>query len=263
MRRSGIYCGWIRHRRFAPKPHGFGYRFHMLYLDLEELPSLFEGRWLWSFGRSNLLSFRRSDYLGPEGQSLREAVLDRVEAALGRRPAGRLGILTQVRTMGYLFNPVSFYYSHDGEGNLDAIVAEITNTPWGERHAYVLDAKLGDQGAGRYVFEFDKGFHVSPFFPMGQTYCWEFTWQRNEVFVGMTNHEGGKCVFEASLVGHRQELTGRNMVAAILRYPLQPLRMQMAIYGHAARLYLKRTPFFTHPKKTTPLEGVESNDDSD
>jgi len=253
---SALYRGHVRHRRLAPRPHAFRYGMHLLYLDLAELPCVFRGRWLWSVERRNLVSFRRADYLGSPEQPLREAVLDRVEAELGRRPAGRVGLLTQLRTLGYAFNPVSFYFCHAAGGELDAIVAEITNTPWGERRAYVLDA--AGKGADELVFRFDKDFHVSPFFDLDQVYEWRFERPGERLVVGMTNFERGQAVFRAELACERRPITGRSLAAVLLRHPLQPLLLHAAIYWQAARLYLKRTPFFTHPRKRVSIPDAPS-----
>jgi uncharacterized protein len=259
--RSALYRGQVRHERLTPRRHSFKNGVHLVYLDLEELPRLFRGRWFWSCEQLNLISFRRADYLGEPKQPLREAVLDRVQAELGRRPSGHIGLLTQLRTLGYVFNPVSFYFCHDEQGDLDAIVAEITNTPWGERHAYVLDAggadsrtAHGGKSAEHFSFRFDKDFHVSPFFDIDQVYEWRFTQPGEHLEVSMTNIEHGQAVFHAGLSCERLPISGWNLAALLLRYPLQPLRLHVAIYWQAARLYLKRIPFFTHPKKRLPLQ---------
>jgi DUF1365 family protein len=245
--RSALYRGYVGHSRSAPKPHSFRNAAHFLYLDLQELPDFFRGRWFWSNEKRNLVTFRRADYLGPPDVSLREAVLDCVEKELGRRPAGHVGIFTQLRTLGYLFNPVSFYFCHDEQGSLEAIVAEITNTPWSERHAYVLDAKKAEGEA--LTFRFKKDFHVSPFFDLDQVYEWRFSEPGERVEVSMRNIEGGQEVFSVRLSCERQPITARSLAVVLLRYPLQPLRLHAAIYWQALRLYLKRTPFFTHPAK--------------
>lgn len=250
--RSCLYRATVRHRREGPRPHEFRYGVRFVYLDLGELDEVFRGRWLWSVERPNLVSFRRADYLGDPETPLREAVLDRVEAELGRRPTGSVAVLTQLRTAGYLFNPVSFYYCRDESGALDAIVAEITNTPWKERHAYVLDAQACEGDRAR--FRFSKAFHVSPFFDMDQVYEWEFTDAGEEVAVSMTNVEDGRPVFRAGLTGERRPVTFASLAGALLASPLQPLRVHAAIYWQAARLWLKRTPFFVHPDKRAAVQ---------
>ena len=251
--KSAIYEGHVDHQRSTPKEHGFRQKLFLLYLDLEELPKLFEGRWLWSSGRRNLAWFRRADYLGEPERPLRDCVLDRVENQLGRRPTGPVRMLTHIRTLGYVFNPVSFYYCFDENEQLEAIVAEITNTPWKERHAYVLDAREGGDGE-LLSWRFQKDFHVSPFFDMAQTYIWRFGVPSDELHVRMLNRESGQSVFNVHLELQRHEWSPGRLARVLLRYPFMTFRVHLAIYWQAALLYLKRTPFFTHPDKRQPLE---------
>ena len=136
---SCLYLGSLRHRRHAPRPHAFRYRVFMTYLDLGELDEVFRGRWLWSTRRPALAWMRRADYLGDPAVPLDEAVRERVARETGERPRGPIRLLTHLRMLGACFNPVSFYYCFDQAGErVETIVAEITNTPWNERHAYVL-----------------------------------------------------------------------------------------------------------------------------
>ncbi|MGN6283080.1 DUF1365 family protein, partial [Frateuria sp.] len=97
---SAIYEGWVRHRRHAPRPHAFRYRIALLYLDLGELPRLFQGRWLWSYGHTNLAQFRRSDYLGPGGGPRGGAGGRRGGGPNRRRPAGAPPRRSQRRDRG-------------------------------------------------------------------------------------------------------------------------------------------------------------------
>ena len=137
---SAIYVGTVAHVRRGPKANAFRYRQFMLYLDLDELENLKLGR-IFGVERAGPLSFHRSDYRGDSSRALKQVVLDDVERELGERPTGPVRMLTHVRSFGYVFNPVTFYYCFDADGEtLRAIVAEITNTPWQERHAYVLRA---------------------------------------------------------------------------------------------------------------------------
>lgn len=248
MSHSALYEGEVWHRRHTPRAHAFRYRLYLLYLDLEELPTLFSRRWLWSLERRNLVCFRRADYLGPAGQPLREAVHARVEQELGFRPRGRVRLLTQLRTLGFLSNPVSFYFCFDRQERLEAIVAEITNTPWAERFAYVLDARGASEAAG-LSWQFDKRFHVSPFHSMQQQYEWCFSHPGERLELRMRNRESGELVFEAGLSCARRPITGRSLARVLLRHPWMSLRVHLAIYWQAARLFLLRTPFHTHPRE--------------
>jgi DUF1365 family protein len=251
IRESAVYVGTLSHARHAPRRHAFGYRVYMLYLDLDELPALLVGPGPLRGGRFGLLSFDRADYLAgaaladdPTGaRSLAEAARDRAEAALGHRPAGPVRLLTHVRALGYVFNPVSFYFCFAADGGaLEAVVAEITNTPWGERHTYAVRA-----GPGGAVEEFAKAFHVSPFFGMDQRYRWTFDLPGERLAVEMRSAEGGREVFRAVLSLRRRAWGAGALWRVALGLPLMAWKVHAAIYLQAFLLWVKRTPFFPHP----------------
>lgn len=240
-----------------PREHAFRFRQFMLYLDLEELPTLFEGTRWFSIDKANLASFRREDYLGPSDVPLREAVARRVEEATGRRPAGPIRLLTHLRYFGYVFNPVSFYYCFDESGErVETIVAEITNTPWKERHAYVL--RRGEESNGALRFRFEKAFYVSPFMPMEIDYDWSFTEPGEELFVHMNLRRTGEQPkeFDATMSLERRPMTARSLNACLLRYPLMTTRVIARIYVEALRLRLKGVPSYPHESQTP--KGVEA-----
>jgi hypothetical protein len=253
IRESAIYEGTLVHARSEPRPHAFAYGVYLLYLDLDELPELLAGSGPLTAGRFGLLSFHRPDYLGGAGD-LAAAARARVAAALGFAPRGPVRLLTHARSLGYVFNPVSFYYCFAEDGRtLEAIVAEITNTPWGERHAYVVPASEGGARA-----DLAKGFHVSPFFGMDQRYRWRFDLPGERLGVDMRNEEGGREVFRARLALRRRAWSAAALWGAAVRQPLMAWKVHAAIYWQALRLWAKRVPFHPHPSKSAALAARRS-----
>lgn len=247
---SAIYRGRLQHRRHAPHAHRFDYPLFMMYLDLDELPRLFAKRWFWSSHGRNLAEFRRSDYLGDPDRPLAECVRDCVESRLGWRPAGPVRLLTHLRYFGHCFNPVSFYYCFAEDGaTLRAIVAEITNTPWQERHQYVLDLSTAEGDARGWNWEFGKAFHVSPFLPMQRDYRWRFSLPDDRLFVHMDSIAEDGRDFDASLALKREPATGWNLARCLVRHPAITLRIVFAIHWQAFLIWCKRNPVYDHPTK--------------
>ena len=251
---SALYTGWIQHRRFGPAKNTFRYRLFMCFIDLADLPGLFDGRWFWSARRPALARFRRADYLGPATVPLDTAVRDLVEQRTGARPTGPIRLLTHLRFFGYSFNPVSFYYVYDAQdARVETIVAEITNTPWKERHAYVLPVATATRNGKRaWRFSFDKAFHVSPFMPMQMRYEWCFGAPGAGLQVHMENRalENGRAsatCFDATLHLEREPMTSAALARALASFPLMSLRVTALIYWQALKLFLKRAPFFANP----------------
>jgi len=230
---SALYEGTIRHRRFAEKPTEFTHRIALAYVDLDELPRLLGGRFVRR--GPGLVRFRRADYLGDRSVPLADAVRDLVLQRTGRRPDGPVRVLTNLRTFGHVFNPVSFYYCLDAGGELDTLVAEVTNTPWGERHAYVLpaaDARILRGHAG-------KALHVSPFMNMAQDYDIRATAPGPTLSVHIESRERGERAFDATLGLHRRPLTTRTLAEVTARYPAATLRVLALIYAHALVLLVR------------------------
>ena len=243
--KSAIFKGQVRHRRMHPVVHGFTYRMFMLYLDLDELDAVFRGRWLWSTRRRALARFRREDHLGDAATPLEQSVRDLVEASGEKRPAGPIRLLTHLSYFGYCFNPVSFYYCYDKDDQrVETIVAEVNNTPWGERHCYVLSSTDG-QPRFRPV----KQMHVSPFMPMDVQYDWRFRQPDERLTVHMENARDGEKIFDATLNLERVEITGVSLAGALASHPMMTLKVILAIHWQALKLWLKRCPVYDHHEK--------------
>jgi uncharacterized protein len=252
---SAVYEGIVTHRRHAPHAHTFSYRLVQLYLDLDEIDVVFRNRWLWSVNRRNLAEWRRADYLGPRNIPLARAVRQRIASETGHAPTGPIRLLTHLRYAGYIFNPVSFYYCYgDDSTTLECIVAEITNTPWRERHAYVLPVASATSKGRRLAWGFDKTFHVSPFMPMERSYEWSFTPPGCNLHVHMRVLDIDRSEFDATLTLKRQRLDGRSLARVLWRYPFMTLRVITAIHWQALRLWLKHNPVHDHPRlRTQPV----------
>ncbi len=252
---SAVYEGWVEHHRRLPRRHRFRYRMFLMYLDLGELPKLFDKRWLWSARRPALAWFRRGDHFGDPAVPLSAAVRDLVQRETGTRPKGPVRLLTHLRYFGYCMNPVSFYYCFDEtDSALEFVVAEVNNTPWGERHCYVLDCRAGETPTRSFRFEFDKQFHVSPFMPMDQRYRWTFWKPGADLGVHMETRAEGKRQFTATMRLHRREVSGAALARVLCRYPLMTARVVTAIYWQALKLWLKGVAFHSHPKHIQPTE---------
>lgn len=231
--------------------HSFRYHLFMLYLDLDELDRVFSGRWLWSTARPNLAWFRRQDHFGSVDRSLAESARELVRRELGWSPEGPIRLLTHLRYFGYVMNPLSLYYCFDRTGErVRAVIAEVTNTPWEERHCYVLPAnEVPSTSRGEFLrYQHPKAFHVSPFLPMDLEYRWTVSPPGESLGVQLEDLADGRTVFDATLNLMRRPITGGQLAAALLRHPWMTGRVISAIYWQALRLYLKRVPYFPHPK---------------
>ncbi|MBI6896761.1 DUF1365 domain-containing protein [Pseudomonas putida] len=242
---SSLCSGWVSHRRLGPRPHAFRYRIGMFYLDLDEQARLLGlSRWV---GRWRLapLSWRETDYLPTltgKGEPLAQAARRLVAQATGQVPEGPVRLLTQLRSWGLSFNPVSLYFCHDCDEQLAAILLEVRNTPWRERFHYVLPVRDGLE----QPFTMAKAFHVSPFLPMAMDYHLHFHLDTQRIHVHMENWQDGQKIFEADLAVRRQPLDRAALHRYLLSFPWMSLRTVSAIYWQALRLLFKRVPVHDH-----------------
>jgi DUF1365 family protein len=251
---SAVYEGTIRHRRFEPVDHAFSYRLFLMYLDLGELPEVLDPFPLFSARRAALACFRRDDFMGDLAQPLDECARDVVAAATGSRPTGPVRLLTGLRYYGHSFNPVSLYYcfAPDGE-QVEAVVADVQNIPWGERHPYVL--ARGEQRGTVLSEELEKSFHVSPLMGMDQTYSFRASEPGESLAVHIESRprgaEGGKT-FDATLNLRRRELSRGTLAGLLARYPAISLQTVAKIYAQSLRLKLKGAKYHPHPEGRRP-----------
>ena len=243
---SAIYSGTLRHRRLSPIKHTLSYKIFMMYLDLSEISDVCDSNWLWAEERTAIAQFRREDYLGNPEISLSEAVKLSVYEALGYRPEGPIRMLTHLRYFGYIINPVTFYYCFNKDDTgMEAVVAEITNTPWGDRHTYVLGGSWDASSKKRKSYHFKKSFHISPFMDMDHDYHWKFRIPKNRLSVYMDNSQQGKKLLDVNLLLSRQEITPGNLTKILVKHPLMTFKVFGGIYLQAGQLWLKGSPFFT------------------
>ncbi|MEE1925302.1 DUF1365 domain-containing protein [Pseudomonas sp. 148P] len=242
---SSLCRGWVSHRRLGPRAHAFRYRIGMLHVDLDEQSRLLRlSPWLGA-SRWAALGWRERDYLPAltrQGMPLADAARQLVFQACGRRVEGSVQLLTQPRCWGLSFNPVSFYFCHDRDGELAAILLEVRNTPWRERFHYVLPVQAGKA----HDFAVAKAFHVSPFLPPDMDYHLSFRLDAARIRIHMENWRQGEKAFEADLALQRQPLDRAAIHRYILSFPWMSLRTVSAIYWQALRLLLKRTPIHDH-----------------
>lgn len=248
---SGIYVGSVRHRRFTPAVHAFSYRVFMMYLDLDEIDHVFDGVPLWSSRRAAPAWFRRADYFGDATRPLADCVRYACAAVLGDLPRGPIRMLTNLRYFGYCNNPVTFYYCFDASGErVECVLAEVTNTPWHERHHYVIRAG-SELPEGIIKDRFEKVFHVSPFHPLDMEYHWRGTVPGTHLTVHMENFRKDtcvdSCVTDATLNLDRREITRVELLKILVQFPLMTAKVVLAIYWQALRLALKGVPFIGHP----------------
>lgn len=250
MSTSCLYRGTILHRRVEPAV-GFRYPIELWYVDLDEMPGLLGGRLV--ADRPGVVRFRRSDYLRgvdpslPLAESVRRLIAERS----GRRLEGPIRMLTAPRTFGACFNPVTFLYCFDRAGErVEAVLAEVTNTPWGERHVYVLGGQ--EDGRGGLSGHLSKALHVSPFMGMDHEYAFRAGRPGEALSLHIESARGGERAFDATLALRRAELTPGTVRRHLLRFPLGSLRTLALIYGNALRLRLRGAPYFPHPRAEAP-----------
>ncbi|GAA6135976.1 DUF1365 domain-containing protein [Oceaniserpentilla sp. 4NH20-0058] len=261
--KSAVYKGYVRHRRFEPIKHEFNYSIYMLYLDLDEISGLFGKHWFSSFNKRNLVSWMRKDFYQPNEGNLKQVIIKNVydyanQQGVTMPSIARVAMLTHVRYFNIIFNPVTFYYCFDEHDNLLAILSEITNTPWKERHTYVLltsstsDKSYENKGDKYHSLEFKKKFHVSPFNPMNMNYHWTLSEPDERINIHMENmlisESSPNKHFDATLILDRLDWHA-GFTKSLIQYPFITVKVIWGIYWQALKLWIKKAPFYNHPDK--------------
>lgn len=245
---SALYVGKLRHRRFAPRVHEFSYPVYMAFLDIDDLPELMKVSRFSSYNRWNWTSYDERDHFGDVKKSLRKRMEEAAASERVELPKGRIFLLTHLRYLGYVFNPVSFFYCYDQDGRLAMMLGEVNNT-FGQTHNYWLTAANERANTAAKRYQTSKEMHVSPFQGMELTYDWIFTEPGEQLVAHMNTLAEGKPNFDATLQLERRPWEAKQLVKVLSAYPLMTVRVIAAIHWQALRLWMKRVPVFTHRPK--------------
>lgn len=259
---SAIYTGTVRHRRFKPRVHEFSYQVYMVWLDLDEMDQVFSRSLFWSKEGPGFVQWKREDFFGEYHKPLKLAVHDWIYQQTGKCFSGPVRMLTNLRVAGFLINPIVCYYCYSDEtdgsqSQLEYVVTEVTNTPWGERTHYLLSCENGKAGSEKLARgKFFKNLHVSPFLPMEMRYEWRLDRPSRFLNLHFDNYSlaenGGERVFDATLMLKREPLSSSSMRSILWRFPLMTIKVAWGIYWQALRLFLKRIPVFPHKNRKRP-----------
>ena len=257
MTASCMYEGTVVHQRLEPVTHRLQYRVAMLFLDLEELPSLCRSSRVWSASRRAVLRFCRDDHLGDPGVPLIDAVRDLVHTATGLDTYGPVRLLTTPRWFGAGFNPISVYYVHERTDDPPvAAVFEVSNTPWREMHPYVLDLRAARRSPGASAGRFAKALHVSPFLPMDIDYAWTLTDPGERLGIAIECQRQERRVMVATASLRRTALDAAALRRYALRVPPMHVVTVGGIHWNALKLRAKGAPYHAHPARSPALSGA-------
>lgn len=237
---SAIYKGEVFHRRFVPKNHTFSYKVFLMWLNLDEIELLNTSVKGFSSESWAPIRFKRQDYYGDPSKPLKQCILEKMTELAGQEMQGDIYLLSQMRTFGFYFSPVNFYYLQQHDGTFSHLLAEVSNTPWNERHYYLVDlAKQEDS---------EKQFHVSPFNPMDMQYKWAISQPQDILQLSLSCHKESKH-FVASLNLSKIEMNSKNLFNVVVSIPNMAIKTVFGIYWQALKLFLKGVPVYPHPEQ--------------
>lgn len=235
---SGVFVGTLRHRRMGKVPHAFTHPLFMVLLDIDRVPDLMAASSFTSYNRWNWASFYDRDHFGDAALPLRSRLAAAAAASGVDLPVGRIFLLTHLRYLGYLFNPVSFFYCFDAAGALQVVLAEVSNT-FGGSHNYWLRA---DPSSRTFRSAASKSLYVSPFMPVDLDYAFSFTPPADRLVARLRTIQDGVTTFDATLSLERRPWTAREIRRVLLRHPAMTVRVVASIHWQALRLWWKGTP---------------------
>jgi len=246
MSNNYIYEGTVRHRRFTPFNRTFKYKIFMTFFDINHIESMFTKSIFWNINKKALISFYRTDYHGDPKLSLDQSVRQTIIEKTNYIPEGPIRLLTHLRYFGYCFNPVSFYYCYDkNDSQVELIMAEVTNTPWNERHCYFIKNKKNKN----FKENLKKKFHVSPFWDMDHDYEWLFSQPKENLNVHMVNFKKGDKIFDATLeLSNKIDMSFKKLIINTFKYPFITLTTYLRIHFQALILLIRGATFHNHPK---------------
>jgi DUF1365 family protein len=235
------------HHRLSPKKHQFHYNVFMFYIDLDELDFLSDKLKLFSRNRFNIFSFRDSDHLELSGKTTKENLLEylRKNGLTINHP--KIMLMTNLRTFGHVFNPVSFYFVSDGETPV-ASVAEVGNT-FGEIKPFLLGTDSFSEGS--YQLRTTKYFYVSPFTDMDDDFSFHLTVPSEKLSAKIDTWKKGERYFISSLTGEKKPLTDGRLFLYSMKFPFITVKIIAAIHFQALILWMKKLPYH---KKSDHLE---------
>lgn len=248
---SNIYLGNISHRRFSPKKHNFNYSLYMLALDVADVEKAEKGIGLFGFSWYHPLRFFEKDYLRGEPNGLRQRITNKVITLNGHTEIHRIVMLVQVRCFGIYFSPANFYFCYDKDNTCTQMLAEVSNTPWNERHYYLVDLLSDKESTNK------KNFQVSPFLDLNMTYFWQVkppSHDKDQLVIHIENkrinqeNKNLDKIFDASLILKKQLFSQKNLLKVWCQLPAMTVKVVLSIYWQALKLFLKRIPFLGYQK---------------